>query len=533
MGLATTGEAHFEVDAEIDPSGVRVATFSDLLSACVESRGEAVALQGPRERLTFGEWREGSLRFATLVMQVGCEPGDRVLIHCGNADASAFWIAAVGATTGGLIAVPTNTRLAPQELWRICDSALPRVVVSVDDRAELFEAWASQNGSNLRVIRASQLTSLLQQCDPGTPVAADASDPALILYTSGTTGSPKGVVLTHDAMCRCAATLETHHLGPSSGRIIQTAAPLYSADGAGIHLATALYSGLQTLIEERFDARETLMTASASGTSFYHAVPSMLTLLADAVETGGLAWPGVNVVLVSGAPLSPETASRLHALAPGVRLVNIYGQTESFALQVANSGEMIWEHPDAAGLPVPPAELRIVDPETGRVRRLNEEGDVQFRGPGMMKEYFRDPERTSAAVSREGWLSTGDIGEIRTNGLLYLRGRRNEMIVRGGFNIYPLEVEFALEQHPAVAEVGVIGVPHRVLGEDLVAFIVPYEGATVGAEELRVFCRERLADFKIPRDVRVLGEPLPRSATGTLLRRDLQELALGDTVKRT
>jgi long-chain acyl-CoA synthetase len=274
-------------------------------------------------------------------------------------------------------------------------------------------------------------------------------------------------------------------------------------------------------VVERFDAPATLETMRRTGTTVLLGVPTMCILLLAEAREGG-AVPPLRVAHVGGAPLPAEVADEFERVF-GARVAEGYGLTELSGI-ATTFGLGRTRKPGSVGAPVGETELRIVDLE-GRVCAPNDAGEVQFRGPSVVPGYWRDERASAEALSPDGWLATGDIGRVDDDGDLFLVDRKKELIIRGGYNVYPREVEEALHAHPGILEVAVVGVPHATLGEEVAALVVPRVGVELDPDEVREFARERVAAYKYPRVVAVVDE-LPRTPTGKVMKRAIDREAL-------
>jgi len=505
------------------------ATVAELVASRAREHGSITAVTGASGSLTFAELESGARRLAAALADGGCRPGDRIAVHCDNAHAAEFFLsfAAVGVLGG--VFVPLNCRAAAIELGRIMVSSEPSALITIADDADTLAKLRDSMHAPAMVVRVAEVPRLIAAHQPVAPATSELNDDAAILYTSGTTGLPKGAVCTQAAFAQMGERTVASLLGPEAGWPpvqpgdgMQIPVPLYTSTGV-IHVISAtLHAGMSTWIDARFDAAESLARAEAFGPSVVMAVPSMMALMAEVASPGSLR--SVRTFVTGGAHSSPDLLARARSLWPHTGVINCYSLTESGGAMVTNSGDLLDVYPGAAGIPVRGTTIRI-ESRSGDDAPADGSGFVQFRGPGMCYRYFRNPEETARTFRSDGWLVSGDIGRI-DGGLLRLVGRAADMIIRGGFNIMPREIEAALETHPAVLEAAVFAKRHRVLGEDIVAVVVPRHSTAahgLSIDQLRAHCGETLADYKVPRDIRVVTEPLPRNAFGKVMRRDLAE----------
>jgi long-chain acyl-CoA synthetase len=468
------------------------ANLAQILSARAERDGAALALDAEGTRISYSALERMAAQAAAALAATGVRAGDRVALRLPNG--VAFVAAYFGALRSGAIVVPLNPLLSQREVDERLAVSEPLLVVE-----EPLETTAGAVPE--RTQRA-------------------ASDPAVILFTSGTSGTPKGAVLTHGGL-RAAAenACSALELGPAD--VVLGAAPFSHVLGQSVGILATFLGGGAIAVIERFDAPVTLETMCRTGTTVFLGVPTMcILLLAEAREGGPL--PPLRVAHVGGAPLPAEVADEFEGVF-GARVAEGYGLTELSGI-ATTFGPGQARKPGAVGAPVGETELRIVDLD-GRVCEQGEIGEVQFRGPSVVPGYWRDERASAEALSPDGWLATGDIGRLDEDGDLFLVDRKKELIIRGGYNVYPREVEEALHAHPGVREVAVVGVPHATLGEEVAAVVVPRPGAELDPDELRAFARERLAAYKYPRVIALVDE-LPHTPTGKILKRaiDREEL---------
>jgi acyl-CoA synthetase (AMP-forming)/AMP-acid ligase II len=483
--------------------------------------------------ITFAEWDGAANAMARSLLEGGLPHGGRVGIHL-HPELALRWLVSYAAVhRAGGVAVPMNPRLAAAEVAHVlAHSGASAVVADADLVAQDLE------------VAPDSVTSVI---DAGTPGSADPSgtpdprvrtwddvtagdrspvtvphdenDLADILYTSGTTGRPKGVAIRH-----------------SNASMIGEVPPSWSGDGwlhasplftfAGIALVyTPMKLGLQVFYMPKFDATRWLQVVEAERPSAAFLVPAMAHLLLDNPRFDEVDLTCIGMCSVGSAPLAPFVVERLQEKMPDAMVSNNYGMTEAgSAYCIMPQGEAV-KRPGSVGQIAPPAIVRIVD-EHGDEVPPDEVGEVRMQIPGKQREYFGDPEAT-AETWKDGWLVTGDLGKLDADGYLYIVGRSKDVIIRGGNNVHATDVEHVLVQHDAVAEVAVVGAPHPVLGEDVVAFVVLHPGAAADGEALRTFALEQLADYKVPRQYRFVDE-LPRNATGKVVKPELRARLAAD-----
>jgi malonyl-CoA/methylmalonyl-CoA synthetase len=424
----------------------------------------------------------------------------------------------VAALRLGLVVVPANTAYREREIAHLVSDAAPRAAI-VDDPERA--AWVRRARPDTLVVGPD--VDLPGGSSPAPVLdAAGPDDPALIGYTSGTTGAPKGAVLSHRNLLASSESVRLAWRWSADDRLV-LALPLFHIHGLGVGLHGTLLAGASAVLLPRFDADAVLDAAAGHDATLFFGVPTMYARLAASPRLAELAR--LRLCVSGSAPLPPAVFDRL-ADGSGQRVLERYGMTET-GMNVSNpyAGE---RRPGTVGFPLPGVELRLAPggtgggPPTTAAGAATERGEIQLRGPNVFAGYRGRPEATAAAFTADGWFRTGDIGEHDPDGYLRLVGRARELIITGGLNVYPREVEDVLLEHPAVGEVAVAGLPDAEWGEVVAAWVVPSPaGARPSPDELTGFAAERLARFKCPRRV-LFVDALPRNALGKVLRHELR-----------
>jgi acyl-CoA synthetase (AMP-forming)/AMP-acid ligase II len=487
--------------------------------------------------LTFAEWDDAASRLARALVGAGVAPGERVAIHLEPANALRWIVAYAAVHRAGAVAVPLNPQLTRPELERmlvhsgavasIAEASLvprypqrrPNLVVSVPSAGTTgttgttgtAEAPAHRGPTRAGVVDWSDFSSE----DPTYfQVAREPGDLADIMYTSGTTGNPKAVAVRHDNYSLIPFTEPAW----TGGGWLHASPPYTFAGLAFVY--TPLKLGLRALYQPRFDADRWFDVVESERPGSVFLVPAMAALLLEHPRFATADLSSVQLCSIGSAPLAPFVLERLQERMPGALVSNNYGMTEAGSVYcIMPPGEAV-RRPGSVGKPLPPAEVVCVDGE-GHAVTAGEVGEVRLRIPGRPREYFGDPDAT-ARTWVDGWLVTGDLGRIDEDGYLYIVGRSKDVIIRGGNNIHPTDVEHAIESHPAVREVAVVGIPHPVLGEDLVAFVTLHPGMEATPDDLRSHTLELLAQYKVPRQWHFVDD-LPRNATGKVLKQELRD----------
>jgi len=464
-----------------------------LVDASRDHTGRTALHQGDGT-LSFDQLEQRARAAAAQLRELGIGAGDRVALKLPNGPAfAAAWF---GTLQLGAIVVPLNVLLARPE---------------VDQRMRI-------SGARLLVEDAGFFDSELEPM----PDVADcrSSDPAVILFTSGTSGRAKGAVLTHGGI-GFAAQAAAHALGLTPDDVVLGAAPFSHVLGQSTGLVGTLSAGASIAVVERFDAEATLRFMSDTSTTILLGVPTMCIALCEAARAGA-ALPPVRIAHIGGAPVPLEVARDFEKTFGG-EVVEGYGLTELSGIATTYvPGQS--RKAGSVGMPLEGTELRIVGSD-GKALPANEPGEIAFRGPSVIPGYWDDEGSTAEALSHDGWLSTGDIGYVDEDGYLFLVDRKNDVIIRGGYNVYPREVEEVLYAHPDVLEAAVVGIPHRTLGEEVAALVVSRPGVVPEPDAIRAYARDRVAAYKYPRRVLVV-ESLPKGPTGKILKREIDIQAL-------
>jgi long-chain acyl-CoA synthetase len=465
--------------------------------------------------ITFRGWDERSNQVARWLVDQGVARQDRVALYM-DSDHCLQWIVAyAGIHKAGAIVVPVNTRLSIDEVLTILRHAEPAVVVTNERLVD--NVRAVEAALPIRAVLSTTEWAALDPYDPAemqVPVAAD--DIADIMYTSGTTGLPKGVLVRHRnvAMIPNCAPHWTD-LGWLHG------APLFTFAGMSF-IFNPMKMGLTGLYMPKFDVDHWFDVVERDQPMMIFLVPAMAELITASPRFPTADLSGPLAVSIGSAPLAPATLKKLQDRMPQASVINSYGLTEAGPAFITMPKEEADKRIGSVGKPNPPMEVRVVDPETDADRAALEVGELLVRLPGKGREYYKDDGANASTWTSDGWLRTGDLAYLDADGFVYISGRIKDMIIRGGNNIYATDVEAVILEHIDVQEAAVIGVPHKVLGEDVGAFVVCKPGASLSDDALLSFCAARLADYKRPRHLWFVAE-LPRNATGKVMKHKLRE----------
>lgn len=504
--------------------------FLERLRQTCHAQPERVALEFVDERfaaaqvVTYGELEQNILRAMALLSAKGVGAGDRVALQLPKG--LPFVYLYLATMRLGAICLPLNTGYPGRELAYFLSDAEARLLFAAENSRPTVEPLLPAlpglveciflDGANDRAF-----DELLHSCDGDAmatlpaPFASDAT--CLMIYTSGTTGQPKGAELTHGNL---TAGLDALHSawGWSADDLLLHVLPIFHVHGLLVALQGALHAGAATILHARFDPLRTLRTLQVRRCTVFMAVPTIHRRLVDVPDAAQFDLRCLRLV-TSGSDRLPDDLFVQFQQTFGHTLLERYGMSETIML-LSNPlhGE---RRVGSVGLPLPGVEVRIVDPQDETPLGDGEVGEVQVRGPNVCKGYWRQPGKTATAFTPDGWFRTGDLGLREPDGYYMLKGRSKDLIICGGYNVYGPEVELVLAEHPAVTASAVIGCPDPEWGERVAAIVVLQPQAIVSAGELIEFCRQRLAHYKAPRDVRFAAD-LPRNAMGKVQKADLR-----------
>jgi long-chain acyl-CoA synthetase len=481
------------------------------LRAAAASRPGHVAITHGGRSLTVGELEARSARAAALLAVRGVGRGDRVAIQLPNVPAFVDFYFAV-LRLGGVV-VPINPLLRAAESSFTLEDAEARVLIAWHE-AEAPEGGAGAGVESIRIEEPFGGSALDGIEGDDAVVEVDPAETAVILYTSGTTGRPKGAELTHRNLGLNTRAVIAE-LGIGADDVLLGTLPLFHSFGQTCTLNSSIAVGARLALLTRFDAEAAIELVDREGVTILMGVPTMLAGIATAAADHG-PFRGLRIVASGGAPLPREQAEDFERVT-GIPVLDTWGLSETSPAATLNRPGA--SRAGSVGRPIQGVEVRAVGDE-GEGLPVGETGQLAIRGHNVMKGYWRRPEATAAAITPEGWFLTGDLGRVDDDGYVYVIGRLKDMIIRGGLNVYPREVEEVLHRHPAVSEAAIVGVPDERLGEEVGAAVVLAPGAGVAPEELRDWLKERVAPFKYPRHVWMLDE-LPKGPTGKVLKREI------------
>jgi long-chain acyl-CoA synthetase len=488
-------------------------------------------------RLTYTQLDAAANRVANLLVARGIRPGDKVALSCPNLPY--FPIVYYGILKAGAVVVPLNVLLKGREIaYHLADSDAV-AYFCFEGTAELPMGAEGKAGfdqtpgcEHLFLITADPAAAspiegvptlgaaTRDQSPVFEPVLLPETDPAVILYTSGTTGQAKGAELSHSNLLLNALTCNRLFQSRPGADTHLAVLPLFHSFGSTVNMNAGFATAATLVLLPRFDAGSAVRLLESQDITFFAGVPTMywglLNALTDDVDVARIA--GNLRIAVSGGSSLPMEIIKAVQERFGVQILEGYGLSETSPVATFSDPDSN-PRPGSIGIPVWGVEVKLIDPSWNTVEGVDEIGEIAIRGHNIMRGYYNRPEAT-AEVMRDGWFRSGDLGKRDKDGFYYIVDRAKDMIIRGGFNVYPREIEEVLMTHPAVSLAAVIGVPDPSHGEEIKAYVIRTAGATVTEDEMVAWAREQMAAYKYPRMVTFV-ESLPMTATGKLLKREL------------
>ena len=467
--------------------------------------------------MTYAELDAASARLATLLEREGISAGDRVGVMLPNIAAAP--IAYYGIWRLGAIAVPMNPLMQGREVQFYLSNTDSKALIGSSGFAGAATDGAQSAGAKLWLVDDAELSRLTADLTEfGSPVERADSETAVVLHTSGTTGTPKGAELTNGSLGSNQDVIVRRLVKMTDEDVVLACLPLFHVFGMTCAMNAAIAAGAGLSLMARFDPAKAIERIRRDRVTVLEAVPTMYSALLSVAEQFPPETTATLRTCVSGGAALPVAVLNDFEKTFDAMILEGYGLSET-------SPAVTFNHPDAErrpgsiGTPIAGVQVRLVDPEGNEVP-TGTPGEIQVKGPNVMKRYWNLPDATDEAI-KDGWFSTGDIAVVDADGYYYVVDRKKDLIIRGGYNVYPREVEEALYEHPAVAAVAVIGIPHESLGEEVGAAVVLKTGASAELEELRQFVKGRVAAYKYPRRIWFV-DSLPTGPTGKLLRREVK-----------
>ena len=476
---------------------------------------DRVAIRLGDQTTSYRELDDQSARIAGLLAARGIAPGTAIGIMLPNVPefASAYY----GVLRAGGVVVPMNPLLKAREVaYYLGDSGAP-MIFAWHVAASEVEIGAKEGGAESILVDPASFPDVLATARRA-PLVVDraADDTAVILYTSGTTGQPKGAELTHSNLINnVEVAAEIFQVGPDD--VIFGGLPLFHSFGQTCTLNAAILMGASLTVLPRFDAAKALGLLANQQVTIFAGVPTMFSALLHVPNRTDYDMSAMRLSVSGGAAMPVEVLRQFEEAFDCIVLEG-YGLSETSPVASFNHPDRE-RKPGSIGTPIRGVEMRIVD-ASGAELPQGEVGEIAIRGHNIMKGYWNKPEATAEAVSADGWFRTGDIGRVDEDGYFYIVDRKKDLIIRGGYNIYPREIEEVLYEHPGIAEAAVIGMPHPELGEEVGAAVVLKPGATATPDELRTYVKSQVAAYKYPRRVWIV-DALPKGPTGKILKREI------------
>ncbi|HEX2097201.1 MAG TPA: long-chain fatty acid--CoA ligase [Solirubrobacterales bacterium] len=490
--------------------------LASLLTESAARSPQAPAIRLGELELTYAQLEAASARLATVLRQRGVESGDRVGVMLPNVPQ--FPVAYYGALRAGATVVPMNVLLKRREIAFYLEDSGAKLLLAWHGFAEEARGGAEDAGAEPIEVEPASFKELIESAEP-MPDLADVADDdtAVLLYTSGTTGKPKGAELTHANLLTNAEVCMRTTSEIQQGDVVFGGLPLFHSFGQTVAMNASLKVGACLTLVPKFDPGEALETIQRDGVTHFYGVPTMFGALLHHPERERFDTSSLRTCITGGASM-PVEVLRGFEQAFGCVVLEGYGLSETSPVATSNHPGRE-RKPGSIGTPLEGVELRVVDENDNEVEQ-GEVGEIVIRGHNVMKGYWQRPEATEEAM-RGGWFHTGDMARMDEEGYFYIVDRKKDLIIRGGYNVYPREVEEVLYEHPKVREAAVVGIPHDEWGEEIGAAVVPHEGEELSAEEVSSYVKERIAAYKYPRVVWFL-DALPKGPPGKILKREIE-----------
>jgi long-chain acyl-CoA synthetase len=482
------------------------------LEGSARQHGDRAAVILDEATLTYADLWDRTGRVAGWLQERGVQPGDRVGVMLPNV--LAFPVLYYGVLRAGGVVVPMNPLLKAREVQHYLGDSGARLVFAWHTAAPEAAAGAAGAGAEAVTIDGSSLDEIAGWPATSDVVQRSEDDTAIILYTSGTTGTPKGAQLTHANMSTNASVTASTLLDLGPEDVVMGCLPLFHAFGQTCGLNTAVLAGASLTLVPRFDPATALKVIERDRVTVFEGVPTMYVAMLGA--GAGVADTSTLRLCVSGGAALPVEVLRGFNETFGAEILEGYGLSETSP--VASFNRRGNARAGSIGYPIDGVEMRVVDGE-GKEVQTDEVGEIVIRGSNVMKGYWNRPDATEQAI-KAGWFYTGDMAKKDADGFFFIVDRKKDLIIRGGFNVYPREIEEVLYENPAVLEAAVIGLPHPTHGEEVGAAVALKPGATATPDELRDYVKERVAAYKYPRHV-WLVDSLPKGPTGKIVKREI------------
>jgi long-chain acyl-CoA synthetase len=485
--------------------------LADNLAESAREHADRVALKLDDAELTYSQLDGATAHVAGLLAAKGISPGDRVGVMLPNVPY--FAVVYYGILRLGAVVVPMNVLLKRREVGFYLSDPGAKLLFAWHDFGEAAQTGADEAEAECLLVKPGEFERLVGAADPNTEVAdREPDDTAVILYTSGTTGKPKGAELTHSNLIRNVETaVGLFDLGPEA--VVLGALPLFHSFGQTCGLNACVKAGGTLTLIPRFDPCKALEIIERDHVTVFEGVPTMYAAMLNDPDRDSHDVSCLTVCASGGASL-PLEVLRGFEEAFDAKVLEGYGLSETSPIASFNHPDRE-RKPGSIGTPIAGVEMKLID-----VDEATGAGEIAIRGHNVMKGYWNQPDATADAIDAEGWFETGDVATVDEDGYFFIVDRKKDLIIRGGYNVYPREIEEVIYEHPAVREAAVIGVPHDQLGEEVGAAVALKEGAECSEDELREYVKEQVAAYKYPRKVWFVDE-LPKGPTGKILKREI------------
>jgi long-chain acyl-CoA synthetase len=491
--------------------------LATILTDTAEKHGDKTAFKLDDTELTYGLLDEGSARIAGLLKSKGVEPGDRVGLMMPNVPY--FPVIYFGILRAGAVVVPMNVLLKKREVAFYLSDPEAKVLFAWHDFVEAAEAGGEEAGTEVILVTPGEFEKLLGDQEPDREMADRAGDDtAVILYTSGTTGKPKGAELTHSNLYKNSKGVSEKLGEMSEEDVLLGALPLFHSFGQTCTMNSAVSVGATVTMLPRFDPDKALQIIDRDSATLFQGVPTMYNAMLHSESCEQADCSSLRICMSGGAAM-PAELMRAFEEKFGCIILEGYGLSETSPVASFNHPDRE-RKPGSIGTPIEGVEMQVWD-DDGNEMPQGEVGEIVIRGHNIMKGYWNRPDANKEAITDDGWFRTGDMAKMDEDGYFFIVDRKKDLIIRGGYNVYPREIEEVLYEHPAIQEAAVIGVPHDELGEEVGAAVVLKEGESVDEDELKSYVKDQVAAYKYPRKIWFTDE-LPKGPTGKILKREIE-----------
>ncbi|HET8823204.1 MAG TPA: long-chain fatty acid--CoA ligase [Thermoleophilaceae bacterium] len=488
-----------------------------ILNETAERLPDKTAVKLDDVELSYGMLDEGGKRVAGLLRSKGLEPGDRVGLMMPNVPY--FPAIYFGILRAGGVVVPMNVLLKGREVGFYLEDPGAKLLFAWADFAEAAEAGAEKAGAEVILVRPGEFEKLLAEQEPVKEMAERSEeDTAVILYTSGTTGKPKGAELTHANLYKNATGVSSNLGELSDEDVLLGALPLFHSFGQTCTMNAATCIGATLTMLPRFDPEKALEIISRDKVTIFQGVPTMYTAMLHCDSAGDADCSSLRTCMSGGAAM-PAEVMRAFEEKFDCMILEGYGLSETSPVASFNHPDKE-RKPGSIGTPIEGVEMQVWD-DDGNELPQGEVGEIVIRGHNIMKGYWNRDDANKEAITDDGWFRTGDMAKVDEDGYFFIVDRKKDLIIRGGYNVYPREIEEVLYEHPAIQEAAVVGVPHDELGEEVAAAIVLKQGESLDEDEVKSYVKDQVAAYKYPRKVWFTDE-LPKGPTGKILKREIE-----------